>query len=633
LEIVDILHTQKKKNRINFSRIFFFFGNREMKTRTIKSPASATIQWMANVNAIVEKGEPLAVLSAMKMEVKVVAKFRCKIASHVSRVNSLAKESQVLLKVEKLAESSDPSASASAVDVAWADRIERLRRRRASVRRMGGVQRLKRQRDAGKLNCRERVELFANKGTFREIGAVAGAVTHDLPFLSDASSPKSDDDFVGSNFVFGSAQIGASNRDVVLCVDDFTINASHSGRNAMMLAQKYLLADRVAAQLGLPVVRVLDGASGGGSVTAVLDKRSAYIPVVPGFRQALALLDVVPVVSVCAGPTVGLAAVKCAASHFRVFVDGIAQVLVAGPAVVEAVSGEPITKDELGGTDVVRRSGAVDAIASSEEAAAALVRRFVDFMPSSTRVRAAPIDAAPPALPASALDTLIDGSSRSTFCTRTLLDAIVDGSVEPLQFGATHGREAQCWMARIGGASVGIMIVGDARHNGGVLSAAAARKLGRFVSMCNTFALPLLSLVDMPGIEASRQAELANTLDPCVALAKILFCELRVPYASVIMRRCFGVGGAMFIDVPNVARVAWPSADWGSLPTAGGRRAMKQADDSGIDFAELTSPVRTAEVFGVEDIIRPSQTVQFVRHWLRLAQQPSSSYCTIQSKL
>jgi acetyl-CoA carboxylase carboxyltransferase component len=166
---------------------------------------------------------------------------------------------------------------------------------------------------------------------------------------------------------------------------------------------------------------------------------------------------------------------------------------------------------------------------------------------------------------------------------------------------------------------------------GGALTAAGSEKLTRFVDLCDTFHLPVVNFVDQPGFLIGVAAERAGTVRKGVrALAAVY--QATVPWVSVILRRVFGVAGAGHGNVQALnLRYAWPSGDWGSLPLEGGieaayRRELEAAADRPALHREIEarlnavrSPFRTAEAFGVEEIIDPRDTRPLLTDWVGLA--------------
>src|SRR4051794_10957250 len=267
----------------------------------------------------------------------------------------------------------------------WDAELSELAHRRALAAEMGGNERVTRQHNAGRLTVRERIDRLLDAGSWRESGALTGTATYDAE-----GSLK---EFVPTNFVTGVGAI--EGRRVVVAADDFTVRG---GAADASIHEKQVYAERMAGETGIPLVRLIDGTGGGGSVKTLEEQGRTYVPYNPGWDHVVANLARIPVVSCALGPVAGLGAARLVSSHIAIGVRGISQVFVAGPAVVEAGMGEEVDKEALGGIDVVARAGTVDVVVDDEEAAFAAVRQGPGLLPPHTAPLAAggePADGAP----------------------------------------------------------------------------------------------------------------------------------------------------------------------------------------------------------------------------------------------
>ncbi len=380
----------------------------------------------------------------------------------------------------------------------------------------------------------------------------------------------------------------------------------------------------------MPIVRLVDGSGGGGSVKSYHDLGRTYVPPLPGWSDQMEILSEVPVVSAALGSVAGLGAARVAASHLSLMVDGLSQLFVAGPPVVAYATREDVDKTELGGADIHGRNGTVDLVVESEEAGFAAIARFLGYLPrnvwSTPPVEEGDDD---PERRDDELLSIVPRNRRQIYDGRRLIDLIVDRE-SFFEIGRGWGRSLITGLARLDGRPVGILGA-DPRIAGGVLTAAGSDKLRRFVDLCDTFHLPLVNFVDQPGFAVGTKAEAAATIRHGVAAVAALY-QMRVPYFVVIVRRAFGVAGAAMVDVgrPHL-RVAWPSGDWGSLPLEGGieaafRRRLAAADDPDAlreqllaGFELVRSPFRTADAFDIEEIIDPRDTRAILCRWLATA--------------
>ncbi len=496
----------------------------------------------------------------------------------------------------------------------WGPEIDELRRREALAREMGGEEKVARHRAQGRLTVRERIDRLLDAGTFHETGAVAGKATYDKGGALSSFQP--------ANFVLGTGQLDG--RKVVVGGDDFTVRGGAADAGIMA---KQIYAERMAHDLRLPLVRLIDGTGGGGSVKSLDDFGLTYVPYNPGWDLVVDNMGLVPVVAAGLGSVAGLGAARLAASHFSLMVAGTSQLFVAGPPVVKYGIGQDVTKEELGGVEVHRSSGAVDNIVGSEDEAFAEIRRFLSYLPPN-------VWQVPPIVPATddagrrdeALLSAIPRNRRRVYKIRPIVESIMDaGSV--FELGRSMGGSTVTALARLDGHAVGVL-ASDPMVGGGGLTAEGADKLTRFVDLCGTFHLPIVNLVDQPGLVVGVESERKGTIRRGVRAISAIY-QAPVPMVQVILRRLFGVGGAGMSRAQGLnQRYAWPSGDWGSLPVEGGievafRRDLEASDDPAALREEILqrmegvrSPFRTAEAFLIEEIIDPRDTRPLLCAWV-----------------
>ena len=482
---------------------------------------------------------------------------------------------------------------------------------------MGGPDRIQRQRDAGRLTVRERIDLLLDPGSFDEIGALAGFAEYEGDRMTS---------FTPSNIRAGLGLIDG--RRVALCADDFTVRG---GAADASIHAKQVYAERLANEFRIPLVRLVEGTGGGGSVRTLETAGHTYVPANPAWDLVVDNLSKVPVAAACLGPVAGLGAARVVMAHFSVMVRELSQLFVAGPPLVEHGMRQKLTKEELGGWQIhARQSGAVDNLAETEEDALRQCRRFLSYLPSNAWTLPAPAAAVdPPDRAEEALREIVPRSRRSVYDVRKILALVFDhGSV--FEIGRGHGGSSITVLARLHGYPVAV-VASDPKVYGGGLTAAASDKLTRFCDLADTFHLPVVNFVDQPGFVIGLEAEQAGTIRRGArALAAIY--QARVPWVSILVRKAFGVAGAAHGNAQGLNyRFAWPSGDWGSLPVEGGleaayRRELEAADDPVALRAEILtrldavrSPFRTAERFGVERIIDPAETRPRLCGWVEMA--------------
>jgi propionyl-CoA carboxylase beta chain len=502
--------------------------------------------------------------------------------------------------------------------MAWKKEIEELKRREALAEKMGGEGKLARQKARGKLDARERLKRLLDRGSFREIGKIAGRARYG----EDGAL----EDFSPSNFIFGRGRI--DNRPIVATADDFTVRG---GAADAAIHRKFAMAEQMAHELRLPIVRMIDGTGGGGSVRSLEQLGFAYVPFVPGWEHIVKNLDTVPVVALALGPTAGLGAARAVASHYSVMVRGLSQVFTAGPKVAAAF-GDELDNEALGGADIHAKNGVIDDEAASEDEAFALARRFLSYVPSSIHSRAERI--APHDRPDRKDETLLSAvprDPRQAYNMRRILEAVADRD-SLFEMGKRWGRAVITAFARFDGWPVAVL-ASDPTFLAGSWTADASDKARRFIEFADRFHLPVVHFVDNPGFMIGLEAEKAATIRRGVDAMNAIY-KAKTPWATVIIRKAFGVAGAAMSDHTRYQyRFAWPSGDWGSLPMEGGvevayKAELEKAGDPQAALAEIkarlkavTSPFRTAEQFLIEDIIDPRETRPLLCEFAELAQR------------
>ncbi|MBK1661645.1 acyl-CoA carboxylase subunit beta [Paracraurococcus ruber] len=505
----------------------------------------------------------------------------------------------------------------------WQPELDELARRQALAEAMGGPEKVKRQHDGGRLTVRERIGALLDPGSFQEVGAIAGKGEYGPDGTLAGFTP--------SNCVMGRGQV--EGRPVVVVGDDFTVRG---GSADATIREKPIMAERMAADLRLPIIRVIEGSGGGGSVKTIETTGRANLPGGIGgnwlYHHTGDNLARVPVVGLGLGSVAGLGAARLAATHFSVMTRETSAMFVAGPPVVNALGGTPLSKAELGGWEIQCRAGSVDHAVDTEEEAFEAARRFLSYLPANVWEvpRRLPGEDDPRRTEEDWL-SVIPRNLRKPYRMRPLIEGLMDrGSV--FEMGRWFGRSVITCLARLDGLPVAVM-AGDPMHYAGSWTADACAKVIRFVDLAETFHLPVVYLMDCPGFMIGLEAEQRGTIRWGVrAMAAVN--QTTVPWCTIIVRNAFGVAGVVHQPASRYSvRYAWPSARWGSLPLEGGIEAAYRADldaagDRGAKLAEiearlqqLRSPLRTAEAFWVEEIIDPRQTRRLLCEFSGLAER------------
>ena len=501
--------------------------------------------------------------------------------------------------------------------MSWQAEVDDIERRRLLALELGGPEKVARQRRNGKLTVRERIARMADEGSFREEGALSGTSSYDGQgnLLG----------FMAANFLYGRAEVDG--RTVLIQGDDFTIRGGAADGG---IKDKMYYAERFAWQWRLPMIRLLDGTGGGGSVKLVEQIGHTYVPEVRGWDHFLQNLATVPVVSVLLGSVAGFGAARAVMSHYSVMVKETSHMFVAGPPVVAGM-GKTVTKEELGGSTIHTRNGAIDDEVESEEEAFARVRRFLSYLPNSVHglPKRGPVTD-DPGRKEEFLLAVVPRNPRRVYRMHQILEACLDrGSL--FEIGAKNGPSVITALGRVDGWPVAVL-AGNPYVLGGAITAEAAQKIQRFVDLAEQFHLPVIHFVDCPGMAVGPDSERAMTIRLGARAISSVF-QASVPWCSILVRKVYGVGGGGHQNGSRAnIRYAWPSAEWGSLPLAGGIEAAYKSDIEQAEnpaafiqevrerVAKIASPFRTAEAFRVENIIDPRETRPKLVEFVTLAQ-------------
>ncbi len=622
--------------------------------------AGSIVQLSLAEGARVEVGETVLVISAMKMEAAVPAPCSGTItAIQPVREGDEVMAGQVVAAITPDVGDAERDLAARDPNETWTPVLEEVAtlQQFAHARLAPGSEDpgVERQRNRGKLTCRERIDLLLDDGSFREVGSLAGFGTYGEDGSVEAFTP--------ANHVGGWGTI--ANRTAVVCADDFTSRGGHAD-GAIGSKSRHL--DKLSLELQAPSIRLLDGSSGGGSVATMVPKQEtsgesdakessgaikagrprvtggggSFLPAHLGSELYTEQLATVPVVNMLLGSVVGIGAAKAVLGHFSVMVRDIAQLFVAGPPVVSHAMGYDITKEELGDWRIHCTNGSVDNLAEDEDEAMAITRRFLSYLPNSAYE-------IPPILPARADDpadrreeelfTLIPRSRTATFDMRKAIRLLADRD-SFFEIGPLWGTDQITGFIRCNGHPLGV-IASDSRHvNGGALTADGCDKLRRHIDLCDVFHIPILNLVDNPGFAVGLEHEIAGTIRKGGEWM-VAFAQVKVPIFTVIARRSFGVAGNNYaspLATPSV-RVVWPSADVGGIPPEGGieaayKRQLAEAADPAALRAEIEAriesargPVGPLNRFEMEEMVDPRDTRRLICDWVetayRIIAQPS----------
>ncbi|NLT57264.1 MAG: acyl-CoA carboxylase subunit beta [Actinomycetales bacterium] len=481
-------------------------------------------------------------------------------------------------------------------------RVELLKERREEVAAGGGERRLEKQRAEGKLTARERIAELVDPDSFQESGMFA---QHRATLFGMADSTLPADGVVtGAATVLG--------RPVHLASQDFTVAGGSAGE---VHSEKVAATMRASLKTGTPFVFIND--SGGARVQEGIDSLSGYGRV---FFNNVMLSGVVPQISVIAGPCAGGAAYSPALTDF-IIQTRAARMFITGPNVIQQVTGETVSAEQLGGPDThMANSGVTHFIAEDDRHALFLVKKLLSFLPLNNSEEPPVVPNEGIVEPNPRLNEIVPAKAKKGYDVREVIANLVDEG-DFLEVQAGYAANIVVGFARIIGRTVGI-VANQPMVLSGVLDINASDKGSRFVRFCNAFNIPLVTLVDVPGFLPGVQQEYDGIIRHG---AKLLFAysAATVPKVTVVLRKAYGGAYlAMCSKDLGADRVfAWPTAEVAVMGAEGAaeivfRKEIKAAEDAAAKRAELietyreafSTPYVAASRGLVDDIIEPAET-------------------------
>lgn len=483
------------------------------------------------------------------------------------------------------------------------DQVYELQDRRRAVELGGGDKRILQQHEKGKLTARERIDLLLDPDTFREINAFAA--TRTTYFGMDRV------DAPGEGVVTGYGQV--QGRTVYVFAQDFTVFGGALGE---VHAQKVAKIMDLAAKNGAPIIGLND--SGGARIQEGVVSLDGYGHVF--YRNAI-YSGVVPQISVIMGPCAGGAVYSPAITDFIFMVEGTSQMFITGPKVIETVTGEKISSEDLGGARVQEAvSGVAHFTATTEEQALADVRRLLSFLPSSHLENPPRAEALFESAPDEALLTLVPTDGTKVYDVKDVIRRLVDQE-DFLEVQPLFARNSVVGFGRIGGYVVGL-IANQPKFLAGGLDIDSSDKISRFIRFCDSFNIPLITLEDVTGFIPGVKQEHGGIIRHG---AKILYAysEATVPKLTVILRKAYG-GAYVALNSKAIGAdlvYAWPSSEIAVMGPEGAaniiyaREIAQSADPAAarktrIDEyrAQFANPYIAAAAGMVDDVIDPRET-------------------------
>lgn len=487
------------------------------------------------------------------------------------------------------------------------EKISALVERRQSASLGGGQKRIDAQHEKGKRTARERIAMLLDPDSFEEYGMF---VQHRCTnFGMDASHTDGDGVVTGQGTIDG--------RIVYVYAQDFTVNG---GSLSKTMSEKICKIQEMAMRNGAPLIGLND--SGGARIQEGVDALAGYGDI---FENNILASGVVPQISGIFGPCAGGAVYSPALTDFTLMVDKTSYMFLTGPSVVKSVTGEDVSQEELGGASVhASKSGVAHFAAANEEEGIATIKKLLSFIPQNN-MEEAPRKATFDSVGRvdDELNEIIPDNPNKGYNMYKVISSIVDDG-EFFEVHKSFAKNIIVGFAHMGGRSVGI-VANQPEVLAGVLDINASRKAARFVRFCDSFNIPLVTLVDVPGFLCGTQQEYGAVI---AHGAKLLYAygEATVPKVTVTLRKSYG--GAHIVMSSKHLRgdvnYAWPSANIAVMGADGavgilyGKEIKAEVDpakqqaiiDSKKDeYNELfCNPYQAAQKGYIEDVIEPRNT-------------------------
>ena len=478
--------------------------------------------------------------------------------------------------------------------------IQQLDAKREAARLGGGQGRIDKQHAKGKLTARERIELFLDAGSFEEWDMFVEHRCVDFG-MADKKIP-------GDGVVTGYGTV--CGRLVFVYSQDFTV---FGGSLSAAHAEKICKIMDHAIKVGAPVVGLND--SGGARIHEGVAALAGYADV---FQRNVLASGVIPQISMIMGPCAGGAVYSPAMTDFIFMVKNTSYMFVTGPEVVKTVTHEVVSAEELGGaTTHTSRSSVADLAFDNDVEALLMLRRFLNFLPSSNRE-------APPVWPVNdpaerverSLDTLIPDDPNKPYDMKELIIKVVDEQ-DFFELQPDFAANIVIGLARMQGSTVGI-VANQPMVLAGCLDIASSRKAARFVRFCDAFNIPIITFVDVPGFLPGTAQEYGGIIKHG---AKLLYAyaEATVPKVTLITRKAYG--GAYDVMSSKHLRgdvnFAWPTAEIAVMGPKGAVEIIFRADIGDEDklkertneySARFANPFVAGSRGFIDDVIMPHNT-------------------------
>jgi propionyl-CoA carboxylase beta chain len=484
------------------------------------------------------------------------------------------------------------------------DKINELERRNREAELGGGLERIEAQHAKGKMTARERVDYLLDKNSFQEIDKFVVHRCHDFG-MADKKIP-------GDGVVTGYGTVNG--RTVFLFSQDFTV---FGGSLSGPFGEKVCKVMDLALKNGAPMIGLND--SGGARIQEGVVSLGSYGEI---FKRNVWASGVVPQISVIMGPCAGGAVYSPALTDFIIMVKKTSNMFITGPQVIKAVTSEEVTSEGLGGAMTHNtRSGVAQFAEDSDQAALDRVKELLSYLPQNYREKPPCVECTDdPQRKDKSLDKVVPSNPKLPYDIKDIIQTVLDNNCF-LEIQQHYAKNMVIGFGRLNGMVVGV-VANQPRVLAGCLDIDASMKCARFVRMCDSFNIPLITFVDVPGFLPGVNQEYGGIIKHG---SKIIYayCEATVPKITVITRKAYGGAYDVMSSKHHGGDInyAYPTAEVAVMGPEGAvnivfRKEIEKADDPEATRGRLVeeyrnnfaSPFRAAELGYIDQIIFPENT-------------------------
>nr|WP_218839118.1 acyl-CoA carboxylase subunit beta [Natronoarchaeum philippinense] len=484
------------------------------------------------------------------------------------------------------------------------DRIEELRDLREDAEQGGGEARIERQHEKGKMTARERIEYFLDDGTFNEFDQLRTHSNHN--FGMEEKQILTDGVVTGYGEVDG--------RKVFVFAHDFTVFGGSLGE---VFAEKICKVMDTAMEVGCPIIGLNDSA--GARIQEGVNSLAGFADI---FHRNQKASGVIPQISAIMGPCAGGAVYSPSITDFVFMVEDTSHMYITGPGVTETVTGESVTHEELGGASThSSKTGVAQFAVPDDETALDQIRQLLSYLPQNNvedPPRVEPWD--DPERRDERLEDIVPSSPQKPYDMVDVIDSVMDeGSF--FEVNENFAKNIVVGFSRLDGHAVGV-VANQPRVNAGTLTVDSSMKASRFIRFCDSFNVPIVSFVDVPGYMPGTEQEHRGIIRHG---AKLLYAysEATVPLLTVITRKAYGGAYCVMASKHLGADVnyAWPTAEIAVMGPQGAVNLLygdelEAADDTEALRQELideyreefANPYTAADRGYLDDVIEPTET-------------------------